>query len=1051
MEFWTQLGIEKTKDISAIEAAYHKKLPLVNPEDRPDEFKALRSKYEEALRYAKQEETPEKPESELTPVERWTKKLDDVYTHIADRCNATKWKELLSDPLFESLDSRADTFEALMVYLMDHWHLPKEIWQLLDEAFDLRARRDELMEKYPKDFIDNAVISGMEDNDFVPYALFIPQNTGDIDPFFPPYFKAREEILDGNENAGVSLADLDATGIRHPFGELLHIRYDYMKVEENAVPEELMERTRALYEAYPDYSEISGFYADMLSNAGQHAAGIEIYDRILAAEPNNMNISYHKAQSLMEMGEFVQAKALLEKIIEVIPYNEMVRARLGEVNQKVMEQYARTLEEHPDDFNNRFEYAWCLFQNDEDQKALEIMDIPAPEDVAQRCDYENIHTKLRQSTGDFEGCLAHAAVWREFVEKLPEGQTEKEKRRKNKLGDIALMESLALHSLGRDEEARQKTDESLAADPNEYRTYHHRYLICVALCDYDEALRTCEKMVEIKPMAISYHLLGRSQYLKGNMQESFNSFGRALELNKDVSSYVYRARILIMYEEYDDAQEIINLLRENEINSDGVKYCESLILNERDNKEDEAKAIWQAILDTDEKGEGDCEFFYEVCNDMVVYMIRHDANPDEMLAVIDRGLKVRKDYSPLLMNKGYVLDELQDKHEEGLACYRKVYETHPRHSTVCGRMGGIYYFDLHDYPAAMEAFTEQEKRSDSAYCQTMLGNCLSMAEKFDEAESHYKTALEMEADNERVYRDYIDMLMRCRRYDDALALARKLSGLVGERSGYARRKEAQILARMGQYAEAAAIHMELYGKSKDISEVESAADMYIIGGMTDRFLALLKQYKGELGDVYFNLMENYSSAIGKDSLQLKSIRSIRENSALRWRLLADYYYDHNDNKKAIEAVEKYYAEEPDSIMARFIPIVCRKRLGITEGLDALFDEGMKAQEQNNTPLYLPLYLTKIAYLLIAMGRYDEAKECIDKAFAAPLCHHCRFRGCVDGYDALGEYYDALGDYNNAALACLEGQKLSPFDSDLATRLRRLRKEHKKELRKELQK
>ena len=37
MEFWTQLGIEKTKDISTIEAAYHKKLPLVNPEDRPDE------------------------------------------------------------------------------------------------------------------------------------------------------------------------------------------------------------------------------------------------------------------------------------------------------------------------------------------------------------------------------------------------------------------------------------------------------------------------------------------------------------------------------------------------------------------------------------------------------------------------------------------------------------------------------------------------------------------------------------------------------------------------------------------------------------------------------------------------------------------------------------------------------------------------------------------------------------------------------------------------------------------------------------------------------
>ena len=56
MEFWTHLGIEKTKDIEAINAAYHNKLPLVNPEDKPEEFNALRAEYEEALRYAKQEE-----------------------------------------------------------------------------------------------------------------------------------------------------------------------------------------------------------------------------------------------------------------------------------------------------------------------------------------------------------------------------------------------------------------------------------------------------------------------------------------------------------------------------------------------------------------------------------------------------------------------------------------------------------------------------------------------------------------------------------------------------------------------------------------------------------------------------------------------------------------------------------------------------------------------------------------------------------------------------------------------------------------------------------
>ena len=1056
MEFWTNLGIEKTKDVEAINAAYHKKLPLVNPEDKPEEFKALRSEYEEALRFAKEQQEAEKDESELTPVERWTRRLDALYTRIADRCDAARWKELLSDPVFESLDSRADALEALLVYLMDHWHLPKEIWQLLDSKFDLRARRAELIEKFPKDFIDNAVINGIETEPNVPYDLFLPQNAGDIDPFFPLYFKARDEILSNDlDNAKSTLDDLDATGIRHPFGQLLHARYDFMRAEGTAAPDDVTERAKALYEQYPDCSEISGFYADMLSTREENAAAVEIYDRILEAEPNNNNMRYHKAQSLMQMGEYKAAKELFTELNEAIPFNVSIRNGLMEANKKLMEQYSHTLEENPDDFDNRYEYAWCLFQNNEEPKAKEIMDIPAPEDIAQRCDYENIHTKLCQSMGDHEGCLKHAAIWREFVEKLPEGETKQEKRRKNKSGDIANMECVALYDLKRYEEALQKNNEALAAEPDEYRVYHERYLVCAALSDYDEALKACEQMVKMKPAAVSYHLLGRAHYLKGNMQDAFDSFGQAIELDRDASSFIYRARILIMYDEYDDAQEIINLLRENEISADGLKYCESLILNEKEHKEDEAKAIWQEILDAEARGEGDCEFFWEVCNDMAVYMLRHEAAPDEIISVIDRGLASRGDHAPLLLNKGYILDELQDKHKEGLECYRKVYEKYPRHSSVCGKMGAIYYYDLNDIPTALSFFTEQEKRSDDAYCQSMLGNCLSDLEQFDEAEAHFKASIELDADYERTYRDYAMMLMRCRRYDDALAAAQKLQEMVGDRSPYAKRIVAQVLARMGRYAEAADIHIGLYEqyreKYNNVHDIDTAADMLLAGGFSDAFLALLKKYKDTLGDLYYEQLVTYYMAVGNDRRWMDSIRLVSADNSSRWRLLADYYDEHGNDKKALEAIGKYFAADPKSIMSRHLPIDCRRRMGITEGLDALFDEGVKALEHDNTPHYQPLYLTKLAYLLIAMGRYDEAKHCIDKAFASPLCEHCRYRGCVDGYDALGEYYEAIGDYNNAALACLEGQKFSPFDGDLAVRLRRLRKEHKKELNKELQK
>ena len=42
---WKLLGIEETKDKEAITAAYREKLKSVNPEDKPEEFMALRESY----------------------------------------------------------------------------------------------------------------------------------------------------------------------------------------------------------------------------------------------------------------------------------------------------------------------------------------------------------------------------------------------------------------------------------------------------------------------------------------------------------------------------------------------------------------------------------------------------------------------------------------------------------------------------------------------------------------------------------------------------------------------------------------------------------------------------------------------------------------------------------------------------------------------------------------------------------------------------------------------------------------------------------------------
>ena len=136
------------------------------------------------------------------------------------------------------------------------------------------------------------------------------------------------------------------------------------------------------------------------------------------------------------------------------------------------------------------------------------------------------------------------------------------------------------------------------------------------------------------------------------------------------------------------------------------------------------------------------------------------------------------------------------------------------------------------------------------------------------------------------------------------------------------------------------------------------------------------------------------------------------------------------------------------MMDRYLPIACCRRLGQTDRLDALYDEGLRVMEQEIMPWNSPLLLTKKAYMLIAMGRMEEARQCIDEALSSPACEFCHHMGCIDGYDVLSYYYEVTGDYNASARTCLEALKISPLDPEIHERLRRLRKEHKKELNKE---
>jgi len=188
---WTLLAIAPTTDKKTITAAYRARLAHVNPEEKPEEFKALRAAYEEALRLADETEAPAVRDE--SPVGRWLEAVQALYWNYAARIDPEQWRSLLADSVCTALDTRPAAEEALLRFFMENYFLPRPVWVLLEETFHFSERAEELYEAYPREFIDHVILSGPRAEPLLSCELFIPGISGeDCDAYRRLYIQATQ-------------------------------------------------------------------------------------------------------------------------------------------------------------------------------------------------------------------------------------------------------------------------------------------------------------------------------------------------------------------------------------------------------------------------------------------------------------------------------------------------------------------------------------------------------------------------------------------------------------------------------------------------------------------------------------------------------------------------------------------------------------------------------------------------------------------------------------------------------------------------------------------
>lgn len=93
---------------------------------------------------------------------------------------------MLDDDICQDLDTGLEARDTLLGFLMDNFRLTTEVWKLLDDRLSLCAEKEELYEKYPRDFVD-FMANQCSSEGWFDYTLFEGEDDADYDGFIKMY------------------------------------------------------------------------------------------------------------------------------------------------------------------------------------------------------------------------------------------------------------------------------------------------------------------------------------------------------------------------------------------------------------------------------------------------------------------------------------------------------------------------------------------------------------------------------------------------------------------------------------------------------------------------------------------------------------------------------------------------------------------------------------------------------------------------------------------------------------------------------------------------
>lgn len=1045
---WFVLGIEPTKDKKAITAAYRRMLSRTNPEDKPEEFKALRASYEEALALADQAEAPR----DESPVGLWMEKIRAVYQDYPARIDPARWAQLLREDVCTALDTRPAAEEALLKFLMENYSLPQKVWQELDKVFDLVQRAQELSEVYPRDFIEQAVVKGVRLEPVLAYELFIPgENGADCDTYRRLYFQGMQTVP--AELAPV-LEQMDALSERNPGGEILRCRYLLATDRE----EEAHSRLKALAEEYPDAPNLALPWAEVCLETDDVAQAKAIVEHILELEAEHSFAKSLLAECLAKQGSYQEAKEMVYELMHSASGDYMTMDRLSkqvqEWNEALILQQQKRYAEAPEDTDNAIELAWSYFQNERSEEALELARA-IDEEAADPFAYHNMMGKLLHNTEQYEEALTHFRIVEQIVRGLQPDGTEKTEKRIRRLPEMLQIQGSCLMQLQRGQEAREKLEEALALAPEDPEILTVMGKILFHSGEYGQAAEVLERLAKLRPEAwFADTLLSLCYYRMRRDRDAYDSVQRALASQRnDLSLYILKMQILIRNGVWDEVRATLDFLKENgapeDIHTDFIKA--QLVHLE---KKDEKKALEQyrelvRRLDKEEMPlwAGELAFRLAVLTGKNLELHREE-NRNKLLRIVDKGLSYDPNNEDLLDYKAWVLKRTGQR-EKAIAMYQALEAKNPGSPVALRGLAQLYYDNLDLYAReALECYERLLQTQRTAVYYFYAATCKRHLGDYAGAMQYYRAELELDAEDVDGYNGLAFVFDARGENARALEMLDEAIGIMenyGQQYMWLFEHKVQALRRMGQYEralETVDYTMQHYGYGEGFRLKFEICCQF---GLWDRAKQVLDAWKKKDAKD-----PDLLNSIGRLYLLTgKMFRAVMAMGIAKHKMSPDRVEDFRLQLADLEC----NAARKVQIWSRRVKMDPQGEYELTNLAQAYWHAGKKEAAQGAAEKALKvlddilahnttseaLYRSRRCLVLALLGREAEARAELEATRKLPLCEHCSYGVCKDAdiYEAAIE--EILGDPEKALALYREGKEKWPDDLDFASGEARLGK------------